>query len=417
MALRLHILLPLLLGIAAVAHGVPRSAAAQPALTGESTLVNAAGPHAVALGGATTVFTAEVFDLALQPAGLGDADRFELGFASEHDRFPVRDTTLWSLGVLVPLQSLDRSLPGIAVVHRRLRADASLEATVLGLERRIELDYATDVTTLAAGWSLGADPRTREGRGGSLGVALHVVESGGVLRSTSITVLGDTTVTVAKGLDDLLFAVSVGAVGRWSVPVGASGSLQTRGGAVWRRAGEESDALSARLQLTNVGDGALDLLRFDETVVTHPIMASEVAFGVGLRWHTPSWTVTVQAELAEGVYPGAPEGTSQRWGTEVRLFDRIALRGGGVNDFRLRDLVAGVGVEWPLVAQWRLGADLAFEPARHPDTEVGDAMVWGVRLTGPLPHRSRTGPPEESLDELLDELDDWLDETSTSGVK
>ena len=386
---------------------------AQPALTGETTLVNASGPRAVAAGGASTAFPSQVFDVGLQPATLGDARAFEVGFAREHDRFPLAGSSLWTLGAQIPLQQLDRHLPSVAVLVRRLRANAAAQATVHGVERRLELAYATDVTTLAAGWSWGDPSEERSGSGLSVGGALHVVESGGEVRTTTFDMGfgagGDTTTVVVAGLDDLLFAGSLGVIGHWSTARGHASTLQLRSGAVLRRAGEESDALSARVRLTNIGRLALERSGFDERTITRPVMASEFAVGAGVRWTAPRWRWMLQGEVAQGVYAGAPESAVWRWGTEVELFDRLSLRGGGVDDLRLRDLVAGIGVEVPLYAKWRLGFDLTFEPERFADAALGRATIWGLRLGGPLPQGGMGPDAEDSIEDLLDAIDEGLD--------
>lgn len=404
---RTRILLLIVSGIGACT--APLRASAQPALSGEATLVNAPGPRAVAAGGASVVFGPEALDVTLQPALLAHARTFELGLAIERDRFPLRDAELWSVAVRLPLQTLDPHLPGLAVVHRRLRAVAAAEGSLLGVERRLELDYATDATTLAAGWSLGAPAHSRAGWGGSLGGALHVLESGGSLRAASFGSTGDTTLTVTPGLEDLLFAGSIGAIGRWSVPVGTTGSVQLRAGAVWRRAGEESDALATTLRLTNLDPASLALLGIDGSRLAGPLMASELAFGTGVRVRRAPVEFTLQGEVVRGVHAGAVEREFWRWGGSVRLFDVVELRGGGVDDLRLDDLVGGVGVELPLRARWRLGIDLAFEPTRFPAADLDDTVVWGLRLTGPLPTGSDEDRPDESLEDVLDGIDAWLD--------
>jgi hypothetical protein len=386
------------------------AAFAQPALTGEAVLVNAAGPHAVAHGGASTAFGGDLFDVALQPAVLGEWQSFEIGFAAERERFALENPELWSFGVVVPLHQLRRSLPSVSVHHRRLRASTALEFTSFGQTRRFELDYATGSTALAAGWRMGADPRSTRGTGGAIGTVLHVVESGGELRTTQAGTVGDTTRTVVPGLDDLLFAATIGAMGWWSRPAGDGSSLQIRAGAVWRRAGEESDAFSATLRLTNLGGAALDALGFDPASIERPVMASEVAAGAGLRWNAPQARLTVQADVAQPVHAGSRAPAAWRWGAELRLLDVLHLRAGGADDLRLRDLVGGIGVELPLPSGWHVGLDLAFEPSRFEEVNQDAAMVWGVRIGGPLP-RGRDPEERDGLDDLLDEIDRWLDET------
>ncbi len=377
-------------------------ARAQLSLTGEYGVRESASIAARTLGGATAAGEAGAFDLLLQPAAPG-ASQWGLLGQVEVDRFPLEGSELWSIAARVPLSALDPRYPDLVVAHRRLRADTTF---ALALGATAAVAFESDLTGVALRWP--------QAHGWSVGVALHVLETGGDRRVSVSNALGDSTVVTA-GPDDLIFAGTVGVHRRvrW-------GDRRRRAqldlGSAFRRFGEDTRQSPLVLDVRGSFPG---LFERDFTLPEASSMASEFALGAAFVVGADDLEIEVRAEGAYPLYDRAPDewffrgGSSLHWAFAGTA--SIELAAGRIDDEFAGDWIVGGGVQIPLRQGWALSADLVREVRRHAfDTAPAHSTGLALRVSGPLGVTGDAaedgGDATDDLDRLLDELDRMLED-------